>query len=120
MAEHGNLVCQCLECLESIEFPAEGIGVEIECPHCHQNTRLYDPAEDAGTKGLLPVSTDAEPLSESNVPPPVTTPPPIPLVVENYEPPRLSTPSLAYCKTCNGLVAESSRSCIHCGQSWPT
>lgn len=32
----------CQQCDQSIEFPAEGIGIEIPCPHCGQATILLE------------------------------------------------------------------------------
>ena len=31
-----------MHCLNNIEFPVHGIGALIECPHCGQQTELYD------------------------------------------------------------------------------
>src|SRR5581483_8977994 len=34
------LKCSCQQCGEHIEFPADGLGMSILCPHCGRQTRL--------------------------------------------------------------------------------
>jgi hypothetical protein len=34
------LKCSCQRCNEHIEFPSEGIGATIQCPHCGEQTAL--------------------------------------------------------------------------------
>src|SRR5438105_12799302 len=34
------LKCSCRKCGGHIEFPSEGIGMVVDCPHCGQTTRL--------------------------------------------------------------------------------
>jgi hypothetical protein len=40
MAEKKYLKCYCDHCVGRIEFPAEGIGATIPCPHCGRPTEL--------------------------------------------------------------------------------
>jgi hypothetical protein len=37
------LKCSCLHCRGHIEFPADAIGANIDCPHCGAKTELYLP-----------------------------------------------------------------------------
>src|SRR5689334_2039213 len=46
MSEPRHLKCSCEKCGAHIEFPADGIGVTVDCPHCGQKTTLY--ADDPG------------------------------------------------------------------------
>jgi len=46
----------CDNCAQKLEFPAEGVGMEIECPTCHKMTRLisdpkYQPKMNFGPLG---------------------------------------------------------------------
>jgi len=93
MAEDNRLICQCFACRGKMRFPPEAQGRKIKCPHCKQDTILYD---QKGPGDLIP---DSERMSR----------------VPNFK----TSPSLANCKTCKGAVAESSQTCIHCGQLWP-
>jgi len=52
MSEKSFLKCGCAQCGGHIEFPADGIGLTITCPHCAQPTELGLP---------LPVSLSARP-----------------------------------------------------------
>jgi hypothetical protein len=52
MSEKSFLKCGCARCGGHIEFPADGIGLTVTCPHCAQPTEL----------GLtVPVSVSARP-----------------------------------------------------------
>jgi Zn-dependent protease with chaperone function len=42
MSESGFLLAACHHCGEHIEFPQEGIGTAVCCPHCEQETILTD------------------------------------------------------------------------------
>jgi len=33
--------CDCVHCGQNIEFPNQGVGMEVECPTCHKMTRLF-------------------------------------------------------------------------------
>ncbi|GDY23457.1 hypothetical protein LBMAG56_48040 [Verrucomicrobiota bacterium] len=44
MSEPRFLKCSCAYCGGHIEFPAHGVGMEINCPHCGQSTLLAAPA----------------------------------------------------------------------------
>jgi DNA-directed RNA polymerase subunit RPC12/RpoP len=37
------LECPCKYCGQNLEFPADGVGTDIECPTCHQKTMLHRP-----------------------------------------------------------------------------
>lgn len=43
MTDQPFLKCPCQNCGGAIEFPAQGVGLKIECPHCAQRTVLTDP-----------------------------------------------------------------------------
>jgi hypothetical protein len=45
MQQESYLKCSCEICGENIEFPAEAAGQSIPCPHCAQNTKLSQLAE---------------------------------------------------------------------------
>src|SRR5947199_349413 len=49
MAEAGFLNGACESCGGHIEFPAEGIGMSVSCPHCGQMTALL---EDLGPREM--------------------------------------------------------------------
>ena len=37
------ITCPCRHCLNYIEFPSHGIGSTVQCPHCQQETTLFNP-----------------------------------------------------------------------------
>jgi hypothetical protein len=41
--DNGYVKCPCNHCDILIEFPAEGIGQTITCPHCGMDTVLFQP-----------------------------------------------------------------------------
>ena len=41
------ITCACNHCDGKIEFPYHGVGTEVECPHCHIPTTLFQPAAGA-------------------------------------------------------------------------
>lgn len=52
MSETGYFLNHCQSCGGGIEFPINGVGEQVECPHCHQSITLvfpkqanYDPIE---------------------------------------------------------------------------
>lgn len=50
MSESKYLKCLCQNCNGPIEFPADGIGSSVHCPHCGQKTTLFaTPAADGTT-----------------------------------------------------------------------
>jgi Zn-dependent protease with chaperone function len=61
MSELGFRLAACCHCGEHIEFPKEGIGTPVPCPHCDQETILEDisfangggPVQDEITAGEL-------------------------------------------------------------------
>jgi len=42
--------CPCNNCDIFIEFPSEGVGQKIVCPHCGMETLLFDPAVNIGVR----------------------------------------------------------------------
>jgi len=52
--ESEHLKCPCQACGGFIEFPAQGIGLAVECPHCQQTTTLVaaDEAENASIEQI--------------------------------------------------------------------
>jgi hypothetical protein len=54
MAAAKFLKCDCSNCGGHIEFPAEGIGTTIPCPHCGADTELTLPAPDIASSGTSP------------------------------------------------------------------
>jgi hypothetical protein len=46
----GYATCACRHCAGGIEFPVEGVGQEIECPHCGSATQLYSPIHGAASR----------------------------------------------------------------------
>ena len=61
--------CACQNCGDSIEFPAQGVGLSIDCPHCNQRTLLTGNVESP-----LPETSEETPSA-----PPVPRPVPEPL-----------------------------------------
>ncbi len=109
VVEDSNYItCCCIECAGRIEFPAHGVGQEVQYPHSNQMTRLYDPAADQD----LP----ARPLSG---PWGTEAPPAVPPLVADA-PLEVMPPRMFLCRTCGGTAASSAEFCIHCGQQWPT
>lgn len=49
--------CSCLRCGQRFEFSAQDLGMEIACPVCQQNTRLY-------------LEADSRPIIARDIPPP--------------------------------------------------
>jgi hypothetical protein len=43
MSETQHLKCPCQHCEGPIEFPAHGLGLAIDCPHCGEKTTLFAP-----------------------------------------------------------------------------
>lgn len=43
MSECNHLKCPCEQCGETIEFPDDGVGQAVNCPHCGQKTILFTP-----------------------------------------------------------------------------
>jgi hypothetical protein len=41
MSETSHLKCPCQKCGEAIEFPAQGVGLSVTCPHCGTGTTLF-------------------------------------------------------------------------------
>ena len=66
MSEQKFLKAACEHCEDHIEFPAEGAGMSVPCPHCQKRTRLNAPAI-----GSVPEFSPASPPAA-----PKATPPP--------------------------------------------
>ena len=87
MSEQKFLKAACEQCGENIEFPAEGIGMVITCPHCQKRTVLRvagapPPPTPAPAREVRSVSTSAAPP---------TIPPPVPPAAA----PRETSPAMA-------------------------
>jgi len=54
MSDQHFLRCNCHNCGSPIEFPAEGVGLKTECPHCGQETLLSE-STDAPVAADLPL-----------------------------------------------------------------
>jgi hypothetical protein len=67
MSETPFLKCPCQHCGGSIEFPAHGVGLAIDCPHCGTKTKLFRPE---------PVAEEAAPANEPVEAPPIPAAPP--------------------------------------------
>jgi len=60
MSESNHLKCPCEQCGGTIEFPADGVGQCVNCPHCNQQTILLaPPSEEAQVEPF--VTTDPQP-----------------------------------------------------------
>lgn len=49
MSTGAEYTCSCNHCSEHIQFPEEGIGAEVECPHCGRATLLSQPQRPTDT-----------------------------------------------------------------------
>jgi Zn-dependent protease with chaperone function len=56
MAEPGYFTGACEKCGGHIEFPAEGIGLSISCPHCAQETALLEEIGEREADGSISAS----------------------------------------------------------------
>ncbi|HEU0011778.1 MAG TPA: FxLYD domain-containing protein [Verrucomicrobiae bacterium] len=54
MNDQQFLRCNCESCGSPIEFPAQGVGLKIHCPHCGQETLLSESAETLAADVPLP------------------------------------------------------------------
>jgi hypothetical protein len=45
MSETGYFLNHCQFCGGGVEFPINGVGEQIECPHCHQSITLVFPKQ---------------------------------------------------------------------------
>jgi len=63
MSDQPFLKCPCQNCGGPIEFPAAGVGLKVECPHCGQKTVL---------SGATPRGTD--PMVAAQPPQPIPQP----------------------------------------------
>lgn len=73
MSETSHLKCPCQKCGESIEFPADGIGLSATCPHCGEQTMLFVPVT-AETAGGSDAVTDSPPVVEPSADPSIESP----------------------------------------------
>ena len=70
--------CPCNSCGGNISFPAEAIGMVVPCPHCSQETTLYD--DDAvAVAPLIVAIPDTDPDPGATLPPASAAPPKPPL-----------------------------------------
>lgn len=91
MSEDGEyLTCSCNHCEQHLEFPAEGVGTEIQCPTC----------------GMAVVLTKAKLKNKFQIPKP-----------KNFVP--RDDPGLPKCRVCGKDVSPSADICPHCGEREP-
>lgn len=81
--------CACQNCGDSIEFPAQGVGLSIDCPHCNQRTLL----------------TASEPEALAEAPEETPNPRPVPGPIPDAEPEPTKSRSPALIGTIVVLVA---------------
>ena len=58
MTETQYLKCACEKCGESIEFPAQGIGLVANCPHCGEKTTLLADSKSAAQTDASEIRTN--------------------------------------------------------------
>src|ERR1019366_9372492 len=56
MVDTGYATCMCRHCSGKIEFPVEGAGQEIDCPHCGSGTILDYTRAKEGASASAPAS----------------------------------------------------------------
>ena len=71
MSDQPFLKCACQSCGGAIEFPGQGVGLSVQCPHCSQKTLLTDPVSTPAAEAAPPPVTAA-----ASVPPPRPVPQP--------------------------------------------
>ena len=67
MSDQHFLKGNCQNCGSPIEFPAQGVGLKTECPHCGQETLLSEVAEALAADLPLPSEVATETSSEPPV-----------------------------------------------------
>jgi hypothetical protein len=85
--ESGHLTCLCNHCSQSLEFPSEGIGTEIQCPTCGMTTRLY-------RAQVAPSNMSAPAYQEIEIPQIAASGMPVPAPASHYQCPRCSSPEI--------------------------
>lgn len=68
MSDQHFLRCDCESCGSPIEFPAQGVGLKIDCPHCGQETLLSESAATLAADSPLPM-LPPEDATGSSAPP---------------------------------------------------
>jgi DNA-directed RNA polymerase subunit RPC12/RpoP len=92
MSDQPFLKCPCQNCGEAIEFPAQGVGLSVQCPHCSQKTVLTGPAPTAAVvapaipttaapPSLPPADAPRRPVPQPAAPAPVPKPAKSPALV---------------------------------------
>ncbi len=109
MSDQHFLRCNCEGCGSPIEFPAQGVGLKIDCPHCGQSTLLSESAAEPATSPPLPseigTGTSA-PASESDMPP---------LQVPQASSPGTATKEFRTCPSCGARREADIAFCPQCG-----
>lgn len=104
MSEETYLKCSCSNCAGHIEFPKEGLGLMIKCPHCGVATLLSTP-----TRHDPPAQPKPAPSIQTA---PVAPPPPAPKSPANVASPK---PGGNACPSCGAAMAMDAKICIQCG-----
>src|SRR5688500_2023901 len=99
--ENGYLRCSCKHCGGSVEFSEEGLGVEVECPHCTLSFVLFQQVDEPGT---MKSGTHLQ-----------KGPPPLPPLPSQAHSSQRTVP----CKTCNTAVSPTAPTCPNCGERFP-
>ena len=76
MSDQPFLKCACQNCGGSIEFPAQGVGLNVQCPHCSQKSVLTGPVPAAAA--VTPAPPELPPASAPPRPVPQPAAPPAP------------------------------------------
>jgi len=74
MSQSGFLKCSCRQCGGPIEFPPQGVGMNIDCPHCGQKTLLGRAVSLEPTAQPLPSPSAATPDEVATTEPAVAAP----------------------------------------------
>lgn len=105
-----HLWCKCNHCDGGIEFPAEGLGHEVDCPHCHGTTNLSSMPRPLSELKDPQITVPSNPTRDGAYKSAI--PPCLPRVVP---PANLLIP----CKTCGQTISPTATSCPRCGEQCP-
>ena len=109
MSDQHFLRCNCESCGSPIEFPPQGVGLKIDCPHCGQETLLSESAATAAASPPLP----SEIVTGSSAPEPQSAMPP--LHVPQHAPPGAEPKEARICPSCGARREADIAGCPQCG-----